>query len=434
MRLPKPSDVSLLWTREFRIDYRALQRRAVEHPEAIVLGLGIALRVATYLWNRPMWLDESMLKGNVEDVPVLSFAAPLKSQQMAPIGFLIAERAIGAVLGTRNYVLRSLPLAAGVGALLLFRRLAGHLLPPRAALVALVLFAFSDDLVYYASEFKPYSLDLLFGVAIPLGAAAAVGRTPSTRAVIWMAVLVAAAPWFSFPSAFVIAGCGLVLVLDALRSSRWAAAIVWALVGLVWLANFVVSQPASQTQLGLSNQMWVFWDFAFLPLTWPPTRDGLVKSAGLLLEVFVNPLNLLVPGKAPIGVFVPMVLVIAGGVGWARRSWMTFSLLVAPIALAVIASVWRRYPLHGRLILELVPAVFLLTAAGTEWMARSIPARSGIVSRTVFLVLLTFPCWDACSNNLRRRDREFNPHGDLHRNVFIDIPVKKVGPTRTGGG
>jgi hypothetical protein len=434
MHWPKPSDVSVLWTHEFRIDFRAIERRAIEHPEAVILGLGVALRVAVYLWNRPMWLDEMMLKGNIDGVPVLHFSEPLKSHQMAPFGFLIAERALAVVLGARNYVLRSIPLASGLAALLLFGRLARDILPRRPALVALALFAFSDDLVYYSSEFKPYTLDLAFGIAITLGAARAVGHTPSTRTVIWLAILVAAAPWFSFPSAFVIAGCGSVLVLDALRSARPTTALVWALVGVLWLVNFFVSYQASQTQLPQETPMWGFWDFAFLPLTWPLTRVGLLKSAGLLLEVFVNPLNLLAPGGSQIGVVLPMLLLIAGGLSWMRRSATTFLLLVLPIAFAIIASVARRYPFHGRLMLELVPALFLLIAAGTEWMARRFPAHSGIAYKTLLLVLLTFPCWDAFSSNLTRRNRDFNPHGDLHRNVFIDIPVKKSRLGTASGG
>ncbi len=220
--------------------------------------------------------------------------------------------------------------------------------------------------------------------------------------------------------------------MDALRSSRLAAALVWTLVGLLWLASFLVCVQASQTQLSLGSPMWNFWDFAFVPLTWPLTREKLLKSAGLLLEVFVNPLNLLVPAGSMIGVVIPLLLLFAGGIFWARRSASTFSLLVIPIVLALVASVVRRYPFHGRLMLELVPAHFLLIAAGTQWMAGRFRTRSGIVYKTLLLVLLTFPFWGACSSNLTRRPRVYNPHGDLHDNVFIDIRIKSPGHGRTG--
>src|SRR5262245_55275335 len=117
MRWPAASDVSLLWTREFRIDLRPLLRLARERPEAVVFGLGVALRVITYLLNRAMWLDEGMLRRNVVDVPVFDFSEPLKSDQLAPLGFLLVERLLAHLVSSRNYVLRFLPLAAGLAAL-----------------------------------------------------------------------------------------------------------------------------------------------------------------------------------------------------------------------------------------------------------------------------------------------------------------------------
>ena len=103
---------------------------------------------------------------NVVDVPILRLLrAALATINSRPLGFLIFVRALATFLVDRNYVLRSLPLAAGlIASLFLFDRLAARVLPRRAALVALALFAFSDDLIYYSSEFKPYSLDLAFGL------------------------------------------------------------------------------------------------------------------------------------------------------------------------------------------------------------------------------------------------------------------------------
>jgi hypothetical protein len=238
-----------------------------------------------------------------------------------------------------------------------------------------------------------------------------------------MAILLAAAPWFSFASAFVIAGCGVVLLLDALRAGRPGTAVLWLMIGLGWLAIFYIAYRASEALLSPYTTMYRFWDFAFLPLGFPPTIDGLLRSAGLLLESFVNPLNLLTPGGTRLGAVLPMLLLIAGILSLARRSSKTFILLVAPIALAIAASASRRYPFHGRLLLELVPAVFLLIAEGTEWVARRFPGRSGIAYRTLLVALLAYPCWDACYRCSSRRDRDFNVHGDLHPNVFIDRPA-----------
>jgi hypothetical protein len=373
-----------------------------------------------------------MLRGNVVDVPILDFSEPLKSDQLAPFGFLIVERILTHFVSSRNYVLRALPLAAGIGALCLVYRLAPRLLPRRSALVALTLFALSDDLIYYSSEFKPYSLDLFFGVATTMAAASALGRTPPLRAVLWIAHLALWAPWFSFASVFVIAGCGLVLILDSLLAGRLRLTLLWVGIGLGWLANFLVSYHASRAMLSPATTMYRFWDFAF----WPEgasSRDGLSWATGHLLELFVNPLNLLCPGTSRPGVVLPLILLLVGALSMARRSGPNFLLLVTPIILAVAATVLRYFPFHGRLILELVPALFLLIGEGTGWIAARFPSRSGIAFKTVCIALLTYPSWDACYHCTGRRDRDFNIHGDLHRNVFIDLPTgtSKPAPSRS---
>ena len=69
----------------------------------------------------------------------------------------------------------------------------------------------------------------------------------------------------------------------------------------------------------------------------------------------------------------PAVLMLAGGLSLSRRCWAAATLLMLPIALAMIASALQRYPFHGRLILELVPAFFILIAEGTEMIYRIDP-------------------------------------------------------------
>lgn len=414
-----------LWKRELRIDWQPMVRMARERPEAVLVGLGVALRIVTYLWNRAMWLDELSLQGNIVGKPVLDFFQPLWNDQLAPLGFLVIERIIAAFLSTRNYALRFLPLAAGIASMFIFEHLARRVLPRRPALVALALFALSDDLIYYSSELKPYMLDVAIGLAITLGTVRALGCVPSIRLVLWMAVLLAISPWFSFASTFIVVGCGLVLVADAALAGRARIIVIWLVIGLAWLADFAIAYRASHALLSIYTSMYRFWDFAFLRIGFPMTAEDLSKTTNLLLEIFVNPLNLLCPGGSRLGVILPMTLLLLGIPVLARRSWRTFAILAGPVAMAMAASAVRRYPFHGRLILELVPALFLMIAAGTEVVAKRFPGAGGLVYRTVLIVLLTFPGWDALSNSTSRRTRPFQVHGDLHETVFIDQDLKK---------
>ena len=115
------------------------------------------------------------------------------------------------------------------------------------------------------------------------------------------------------------------------------------MIGLGWLAIFAVSYRGLP---GLAQP--VHDDVPLLGFRVPPQsflgrsepgshvlRDDLHKAAGMLLEVFVNPLNLVGPIWPRFGVILPLLLLLVGELSLARRSWSTYLLLVLPIALAI---------------------------------------------------------------------------------------------------
>jgi hypothetical protein len=413
--LPAFSDIV---RRPIEIDWTAFWRVIRDHLEAVMLGSGVLLRVVVYLKDRTFWLDEGSLFANLEGKRVLDFSKHLAGDQLAPYGFLVAERALMLVLGTSRYGARFLPLFCGIAALFLFARLVRSVLRRRAALVALGLFAFSDDLIYYSSELKPYSVDLAIALALSLAVIDALGRPirwPHTAA---LAVGAAAAPWCSFPSVFIVAGGGTTLIVSALRAGRYRDALAWGTIGLGWLGSFLVCYRASRSLLNPATTMYVFWDFAFLPLN-PFRREGFARAVGNLLEVFVNPLNLVAPIWPRLGVILPVVLMLIGGLSLSRRRWTAATLLMLPIALAMIVSALQRYPFHGRLILELVPAFFILIAEGTEVVYKIDPRPTKLGYKALLVLLLAYPCLTAIYRTTENRPRLFNQHGDLQDNLFI---------------
>jgi hypothetical protein len=406
--------------RRTEIDVRPIGRAVRDHPETAVLGAGILLRLVVYLLDRGYWADEGALSANLTGFAPLDFSSPLTGDQLAPFGFMILERSLAWVIGSSRYAMRFLPLVCGIAALGFYARLARAICSPSAVLVALVLFSFSDDMIYYSSELKPYSLDVALGLALTLGTVEALGRPLSLRRAMALGLVAVAAPWWSFPSAFIVGGCGAVLVAASLHDRRYRDAAVWGTIGLAWLASFVVAYQASLGLLSPDTTMYYFWYFAFLRL-WRGPLDGadLPSPTNLLLEVFVNPLNL----PAPIWratVVLPVLCLIAGMFALARRSARQCSILVLPIALAMIAAALKRYPLHGRLMLELVPAFFLLIAQGTDAARALDVTRRKILYKLILILLLAYPCFSAVYEATGKRPREFNRHGDLHNNLFID--------------
>jgi hypothetical protein len=398
------------------IDVAAIARALRNHPVAVVMGLGVLLRVGVYLISRGYGLDEASLLGNLRRTAVLDFSAPLTADQLAPIGFLAIERIVVRLLGAARYATRLLPLGCGIASLWLFRRMALRRLPFRAALVALVLFAFSDDLVHYSSELKPYSSDVALGLAILVAASEVLERPLRRRDTALLGLLAVGAPWLSFPSALFVAGCGVVLLVDRLRRAWWHDAARLVLIALAWAVSFRLAYRASLALLVPTTSMYVFWDFAFLPLP-PGNQADLIKSGGVVLEAFVNPLNL-IPSWCPASVVVlPLLLWLLGGLSLARRDARFFLMLSLPILLALIAAALRKYPFHGRLVLALVPAFFLMIAEGTEWLRARLGPR---VYRLVVIVLLGVFSAATLYQVMLVRARDFNAHGDLHTNRFVE--------------
>ncbi len=84
-------------------------------------------------------MDEGSLLANIQGRAPFDFSGPLTSDQLAPPGFLAAERIIVMMFGGSPHATRLIPLACGIAALFLFRRLVERLLTRPAAIVAVLI-------------------------------------------------------------------------------------------------------------------------------------------------------------------------------------------------------------------------------------------------------------------------------------------------------
>ncbi len=370
------------------IDFRPYWHVLRDNPVEVVFWVGVILRVGGYLWNRSYWMDEGSLLSNLQGMRVFDFSGYLQGDQLAPFGFLVIERFIVTLLGSSGYVTRFVPLVCGIVALWLFKSLIFRVLPFATAMVAFILFAFSDDLVYYSSELKPYSLDLALGLAITFVAWRLIDQPLRGG---WRAALLGllvVSPWFSFPSAFIIAGCGITLLIDR-ATRRWWTDLGWlGAIAVCWLISFGLAYRASQTLMPPATTMYVFWNFAFLPVP-PGSHADLIQLGGVLLDVFVNPLNLVAPFCSAPCVVLPLSLLFIGGCSLALSDRRLFLILSLPILLALAAAAFKKYPFHGRLMIELVPALYLMIAQGAQWFYERLGKP---VYVAVLVLLLAYPC------------------------------------------
>ena len=361
----------------------------------LLVTVGVGLRAWQAATDRSLLLDEAMLALNVVERGFAGLVGPLDFDQSAPLGFLWAQKSLVLLLGNYDLVHRLIPLLAGCLALVLMARLGRWLLGPIGALAALGLFAVGDRLVYYASEAKPYSTDVLVTLALLLVALDALdparyplwpGRDPNSR---WLKppwpllVVGSAALWLAYPAVFVLAGVGLALLTGDMGRRAWREVrVMWA-VGLGWGLNLLVlyalTLRASQTNAFLLE----FWRDWFMPM--PPWADP-AWLARALADMLRDPAGL---ALAPLSG--ALVLIGAAALGLTRRREAL--LLLVPFAATLLASGLRLYPFGLRLLLFLTPLIYILVGAGVERVVdglRRLRPALGVVSLTLLVGLLFY--------------------------------------------
>jgi hypothetical protein len=342
---------------------RAMMRTA-RRTAVWVAGLGLLLalgvRVAL-LADKPFWRDEALVALLVES----PLAQTIRDGREVPIGFLAAVKAVAWALPdlAPEVAYRLLPLAAGMAAVALLPLLARSLRAPAAApLAALWLSAGLPAFVYYSRELKPYALDLLLAVAVPLLAwrSWAMER-PDRRAWAGLLGVLLVAPWVSFGGLFMVtAALAAVLEHVARRPDRRQQ---WGMAALLWLSSL-----AAVYILALRRQAANWWFFD----AW--RQDLLLPGAVGVVDVgraLFRPHAVVVPYLFPFVWPGALLLVVVGLAGWppAERRFLLWLWLGAGAAASAAGLANLYMPWHGRLLLFLAPPLVMAAAAGLARLA-----------------------------------------------------------------
>jgi len=332
------------------------------------LTVGGMVRVGAWLQRRSLWYDEAVLALNILGRSMSALMHPLAYNQAGPIGFLWGTRLVSQAAGASELALRAIPLACGMGTLLLVWILARRILGAGPALIAAVLVCASGPLVHYSTQVKQYASDAFI-----------------TSFLVWLALRVldepgAARPWrqlvvggvlglfLSQPSVFVLAGIGTALVAEprVRMTAAWLprclkAAGIWV---VVFAALYVAFDRGSAANEALTRM----WSGTFL---YPSAPDFLLRvrrAANAALGEPLSPALAVVPLK---GLAVLFLL----GVGWLarQRGFSRVALFVGPYVGVVLASTLGMYPVATRLLLFATPLASLTVAAGTKLIVDAAP-------------------------------------------------------------
>ena len=365
---------------------------------AAALLLAVVVRVA-WLGDKPFWRDEAWVALLVES-PLARVIDP-QWPRAVPVGFVALVKATGQLPLPPEIAYRLVPLAVGLALVPLLGRLAGALgAPAPVPLLVVWLAAALPALVYYSREVKSYSLDALLATLAPLLALrlferAADGRRGVAPALAGAAlfVLLAAAPWITFGSAFAIAALLLWGWVRWMPAAAIGARAWWAAASLAYTTSFLTALRIALAQQAASPRLhhaWIDW------LLDDGSLASAVTAVGRFLAISTRYVFLDVWPLA-----IPLALL--GAWRWARPQRATLLWLYAGTgALTVAATLAGRYLLaEGRLLLAALPPLLLAAASGLGIAAGAVaPRHTRAVALAVALPLAA--CWSVQTLSARR--------------------------------
>jgi uncharacterized membrane protein len=326
----------------------------------LLIGLGAALRLAQYASGRSLWLDESYLALNVLTKSYSGLVGQLDFAQGAPPGFLIATKLLVDAFGSSEYVLRIIPLGAGLLSLPLFHSVARRALAPATSNLALGLFVVAGGLIRYSSEFKPYEMDVAMTLLLVWAALALPWRTYNLRAGAVFALCGVVALWFSYAAVFVVAGVVTAVLLLAMHRREWRRVVQLVGASAMLLGTFAAVYFLAVRHLDRLQAMFAGDSSYYMPLP-PRSLQDLRWFQHAASQLFTDKVALALP--ASVGLLAAL-LAIVGAVALTSRCLLLLLTSGATLFFVLLASGLERYPWGGRFTLFLVPFIVLLIAAG----------------------------------------------------------------------
>jgi hypothetical protein len=356
-------------------------RAWLESLSWLFITAGLLLRLAQWLNNRSLWLDEAMLARNIIDRTPLELLAPLDHNQAAPVVFLLLVDAATALFGTGELALRLVPLLASFAGLVIFFFLAKLLLDIRYVPIAVFLFTASPVLIYYAQELKQYSVDVTVTLALTYSFFRFLKSDPPRNThLIYIGLLGSVASFLSHPSVFVVASMATTLVVMKGCKQLKISFRNLFLVIVPWVVGMGANYLLFLRSASANSALLTYWRDGFLPL---PINAGAVKAWYYTASGFLSFSGF----QAQWHVFVLVLAAVALGCNIQHRS-APMLMLAMCFVYALGASLLGRYPFSDRLALFAVPLLILYAVTGLQIVTKE----RSLVVRSVFALTLVAPC------------------------------------------
>lgn len=331
-----------------------------------IIALGIVLRIAVYLQNRNLFIDEANLARNICYRSYTQLTLPLSFEQYAPPIFLWILKLFTSIFGYGEMAFRIYPLLTGIAALIILYKVLRAFVPANAAWYPLSLMAFSYIMVRYSSELKQYMPDAFVTLALLwLALKVDIDRyKPGVFALLWL-VAGSLAIWASMPAVFILPGIGLYYLLQAFKGKKYkyVAGIFFA--GLCWITQFAyyyitVLQPQVNSQY-LQEFHKPFFLFA-LPKKLEDMQHNIEVLNGVLGEV---------TGFTALSLGFNILLICIGFIVFAKRETFRSLLVLLPLVLVILAAALNKYSLIPRVAIFTMPLTLIVIGKGFNVLLRA---------------------------------------------------------------
>jgi len=317
---------------------------------------GLFLRIRQFIANRSLWLDEAMLALNIGTRSFTELTQPLDYGQQAPIGFLYIEKIVIELFGNQDYILRLFPLAAEIVSIFLIYKIANSYFKWTGVLLVSGLYAVSNQLIYFASEVKQYSCDVMIALFLLFLGNRCLVPNANLRLFIAFGFGAALSMWISHPAVFIITAISISLTFDRLLRRDWQRLLwLWGILFML-LINFAVLYFVSLRSLAADTYLLNYWRKGFMPM---PPWSNIAWFPNAFISMLENPAGLSVVPLSGVALFF-------GSLSFFVRKWQFALFLIMPFSIVLLASGFEKYPFSERLLLFIVPIVFFLIVEGIE--------------------------------------------------------------------
>jgi hypothetical protein len=342
---------------------------------AIIVFLGISLRLREFLAFRSLWLDEVALLLQIKRRSYEALLAKgVMGNQGAPAAYLLLSKLSLERLASLEVGARIVSLVCGIGAMigsawLVVRSFRNSM----TRLLGLLLIATSPLLIYYTAEGKHYMQEVFITVLIVCSSLRyEEGRLslPMFGGIGLLSV------WFSHNAAVVLCACGIHLIVTAMKAGERRRALALIFFSAAWLISFSLHAVSNMRALFGNKDLFTYWGHGLAP--W---RKGFVAVVWWIDDVWERLMGyVFIPPETPgmLGLSSPwwlwawqcslIALVVLGLVRMFRERSPLAPYVVLILGVAFTLALLRISPFSSRLILYTVPFLLLSAASGVVWL------------------------------------------------------------------